>query len=174
MSFLFRVTPGARGGSNQSCSRWPTPWPQQGRIWAASATYTTTHAGSLTHWVRPGMEPASSGMPVRFAHFWATLGTPPRSYFKKLVRSSRLGQQKRIRIIRIIIGLHMLPPYFLMSDMRGPAYRLKLHGLKQKRERIQLRTKESSPSIQNKLFCYSNTNREQKIHWEFPRSSPKS
>ena len=37
------------------------PQPQQLRIWAMSATCTTAHgnAGSLTHWVRPGIEPTS-------------------------------------------------------------------------------------------------------------------
>ena len=36
--------------------------PQQHEIWAMSVTYTTAHsnARSLTHWVRPGIEPASS------------------------------------------------------------------------------------------------------------------
>ena len=37
-------------------------------IWATSATFTTAHssAGSLTHWTRPRIEPASSGILVRF------------------------------------------------------------------------------------------------------------
>ena len=40
----------------------PTPQPLQRRIRATSAIYTTAHgnAGSLTHWARPGIEPASS------------------------------------------------------------------------------------------------------------------
>ena len=40
---------------------------QQG-IQAASATYTTAlgNTRSLTHWVRPGIKPGSSWMPVRF------------------------------------------------------------------------------------------------------------
>ena len=43
--------------------------PQQHRIRAASATYTTAHGngGSLTHWARPGMESLSSWLLVRFA-----------------------------------------------------------------------------------------------------------
>ena len=42
------------------------PQPQQLRIWAASVTYTTVHgnAGSLIHWARLGVEPASSWIPV--------------------------------------------------------------------------------------------------------------
>ena len=38
--------------------------PQQCRIQAVSATYTTAHGNtrSLAHWVRPGIEPASSGI----------------------------------------------------------------------------------------------------------------
>ena len=49
-------------GWNQSCSCQPTLQPQQRRIQAASATYATAYgnAGSLTHWVRPGIEAASS------------------------------------------------------------------------------------------------------------------
>ena len=70
---LFRATPPAYGGSqarglNQSCSLQPTPQSQQRRIWAASVTYTTAHSntGSLTHGARPGMEPLSSWILVRF------------------------------------------------------------------------------------------------------------
>ena len=49
-------------GSNESCSCQPM------QIQALSATYTTAHGNtrSLTHWVRPGIEPASSWIPVRF------------------------------------------------------------------------------------------------------------
>ena len=55
-------------GSNWSCSCWSTPQPQQCGIWVASATYTTAHsnAGSLTHWLRPGIEPVSSWILVTF------------------------------------------------------------------------------------------------------------
>ena len=46
-------------------------------IWAESATYTTGHsnAGSVTHWTRPGITPASSWIPVRFvsAEPWRAL-----------------------------------------------------------------------------------------------------
>ena len=40
----------------------------QRRIRATSATYTTAHsnAGPLTHWVRPGIEPKTSWLLVRF------------------------------------------------------------------------------------------------------------
>ena len=71
-SFL-RATGAAYGGSqarglNWSCSCRPTPQPQQCHIWAASATYTTTHgnARSLIHWARSGIEPSSSWILVRF------------------------------------------------------------------------------------------------------------
>ena len=42
--------------------------PQQGRIQSTSATYTTVHsnAGSLTHWARPRIEPATSWFLVGF------------------------------------------------------------------------------------------------------------
>ena len=40
-------------------------------------TYPTAHGnvGSLTHWARPGIEPASSWILVGFVSFWATMGT---------------------------------------------------------------------------------------------------
>ena len=55
-------------GPNQSCSCQPAPQSQQCQIRAMSATYTATHrnAGSLTHWVGPGIEPTSSWILVKF------------------------------------------------------------------------------------------------------------
>ena len=57
-----------RLGSNQSCSCWPMPQPQQRQIRAMSVTYPIAHgiARSLTHWARPWMVPASSWILVRF------------------------------------------------------------------------------------------------------------
>jgi len=67
-----------RLGVYWSWSYWPMPEPQQRRIWAVSATYTTTHSntGSLTHWARPGIEPATSWFLMGFVNHWATMGTP--------------------------------------------------------------------------------------------------
>ena len=67
-----------RLGFNQSCNCWPTPQPQQHRIWAASAIYTSAHgnSGSLTKWVRPAVEPTSLWIVVAFFTCWATTGTP--------------------------------------------------------------------------------------------------
>ena len=47
----------------------PRPQPQQHQIRAMSATYTTAHdnAGSLTHCMKPGIEPSTSWFLVRFA-----------------------------------------------------------------------------------------------------------
>ena len=58
--------------------RRPTPEPQQLGIQAESATYTTTHSNvwSLTHWVRPGIEPESSWMLLGFTNHWAMTETP--------------------------------------------------------------------------------------------------
>ena len=57
-------------GSNRSCSWQPAPQPQQRGIWAADVdvTYTTAHGNirSVTHWARPGIEPAYSLVLVRF------------------------------------------------------------------------------------------------------------
>ena len=50
----------------------------QSGIWTASVTYTTAHSntGSSTHWARPGIEPASSWIRLRFLNHCATMGTP--------------------------------------------------------------------------------------------------
>ena len=44
------------------------PQPREHRIRAVSVTYTTAHGNtrSITHWVRPGIEPASSWILVGF------------------------------------------------------------------------------------------------------------
>ena len=51
-----------------SCSPQAAPQPQWHRVQTMSATYTTAHSNtrSLTHWGRPGIEPTSSCMLVRF------------------------------------------------------------------------------------------------------------
>ena len=48
------------------------------QIWAVATGLRHSHSnvGSLTHWVRPGIEPASSRTLVRFVNRWATVGTP--------------------------------------------------------------------------------------------------
>ena len=61
------------------CCCQPTPEPQQHhQLWAASVTYTTAHgnARSFTHWARPGIEPTSLWILIRFLAHWATVGTP--------------------------------------------------------------------------------------------------
>ena len=57
-------------GLHQSHSNWG--------IWAASVTYTIArgNTGSLTHWVRPGIEPETSWFLFGFVNHWATVGTP--------------------------------------------------------------------------------------------------
>ena len=54
------------------------PEPQQCRIQAASMTCTTVqgNAGWLTHWARPGVEPATSWFLVRFVNHYTMMGTP--------------------------------------------------------------------------------------------------
>ena len=88
LSALWRF-PGQ--GSNWSCSHQPMPQPQQFGIWATSATYTTapSNAGSLTHWARPGIEPASSWILVSF------VSTAPQQEF--LLWVSLIGT----RVIRV-------------------------------------------------------------------------
>ena len=69
--YHFRAAPMAYGGSQPRVSNWSwshSPMAHQHRIQDVSVTYTTAHgsAGSLTHWVRPGIKPVSSRMLVRF------------------------------------------------------------------------------------------------------------
>ena len=85
-----RAAPTAHGGSQARGSNWsrshqPTPEPQQRGIRAASASHTTAHgnAGSLTHWARPGIKPATSWCLIRFVNCWATVGTPDYFYHLK-------------------------------------------------------------------------------------------
>ena len=64
------------GGLTRGTWTFPGKWsiwsyscqPQQRRIWAVSTTYTIAHSNmeSLSHWTRPGMEPATSWFLVGF------------------------------------------------------------------------------------------------------------
>ena len=65
--FVFRAAPMAYGdcqasGVQSELQLLVTPQPQQCRIQTTSVSYTTAHgnARSLTHWVRPGIKPATS------------------------------------------------------------------------------------------------------------------
>ena len=53
------------------------PQPQQCCIQATSSTYATacSNARHPTHWTRPGIQPASSWILVRFITRWAVMGT---------------------------------------------------------------------------------------------------
>ena len=56
----------------------PTPQPQQWRIGATSAAYTTVqgNAGSLAHCLKPGIEPRNLMVPSRTHFRSSTTGTP--------------------------------------------------------------------------------------------------
>ena len=84
---LFRAAPVTHGGSQARGPIRPVassllPGPQQCGIQAESATYTTAHinAGSLTHWARSEIEPATSLFLVGFVNHCAMMGTPPVSF----------------------------------------------------------------------------------------------
>ena len=63
---LFFLIPGP--GFELELQLLPMPQPQQHQIWAASVTYTAISGNirSLTHWVRPGIEPAPSWRQCQF------------------------------------------------------------------------------------------------------------
>ena len=74
-TLLFRATPTAIWrfpGKGRIRAVAATPQPQQWRIQAASATYTTAHdnTGSLIHWARPGIESAFSWILVSSVPQW--------------------------------------------------------------------------------------------------------
>ena len=71
--FFFRVVPVACGSSQArsqivAVATGLHPQPQKHQIRDASVTCTTAHdnAGSVIHYARPGIEPASSWIVVRF------------------------------------------------------------------------------------------------------------
>ena len=76
---FFRAAPAAHG-SSWARRRKSERQTQQGGIQATSATYTTAQGNtrSLTHWVRPGIEPSTSWIIVGFVTGWATT---PQCYF---------------------------------------------------------------------------------------------
>ena len=107
LSFFFPFiqphTPMAYGssqsqGSNQSCSCRRTPQPQQSEIWATSVTHAAAcgNTGSLTHWARPGIKPASSQRRCRVMTQWATIGTPCLT-FKFGFHATNCWERKRKR-----------------------------------------------------------------------------
>ena len=83
---LFTAAPVAHGSSQaRGQIRATAAGLHHSRIQAESATYTIAHnnAGSLTHWVRPGMEPASSWILVGFVtteRQWEPLIYPLETY----------------------------------------------------------------------------------------------
>ena len=61
----------------------PAPQPQQHQIQAPSANYAAAYGntGSLTHWVRPGIEPASSQRQHQVLHPLSTMGAETPFFF---------------------------------------------------------------------------------------------
>ena len=82
-SFLSFLGPHLQWGLKQSCTCWPAPQPQQCGSQATSVTYTTAHGngGSLTHWARLGIKPASSWI-LAVCFCCTTTGTPPFKRFR--------------------------------------------------------------------------------------------
>ena len=108
-----------------SCSCWPTPQPQKRQIQAQSATTAHSYAGSLIHWARLGIEPASSRMPVRFvsAEPWRELLEIDLNFISFLTRALSDGYYPFTRTLpfmladpsSILISPHYLSPCQLLS-----------------------------------------------------------
>ena len=88
---LFRVTPTAYGGSQAN-----------GRIWAIAVALRHNHSNtrSLTHWVRPGIKPASSWILVRF------VSTEPRQQLHQYALATRLFSHVDNSIIPVFSHLN--------------------------------------------------------------------
>ena len=80
--FFLMATPVTYGSSQTKVKSElqlrPTLEPQQCGIQAPSMTYTEacSNAGSLTHWARPGIGPATSWTRCQILNHWATMETP--------------------------------------------------------------------------------------------------
>ena len=81
-SLLIFVDPSLMSSLQRGCGHRPTPQTQQQQIWAASVTYTTAqgNAGSLTHEVRPGIEPVFSWIILRFTSLLPRWEPQPSSF----------------------------------------------------------------------------------------------
>ena len=88
-----------RLGSNWSCSCQPRPQPHQNQT--TSATQATAHgnAGSLNHWLRPGIKTASSWILVKFITHWATTGTPRAPFNHPFIQQIITGYHGMVVII---------------------------------------------------------------------------
>ena len=83
---------------------------------ATSATFTTAHSntGSLTHWLRSGIEPTSSWILVRFIPHWTTKGAPTLQISNALLFTLCLG----------------FPPFSWSSSSSNLFYKWGLWGVK--------------------------------------------
>ena len=117
---LFKATPMAYISSQEGVeSNWsqPTPQPQQRRIRAESATYTTArgNAGSLTHWERTGIEHTSSYILVGIINPWATRGTPSSPLFSIPLIFQHIHIYKSLGFIEMIYGVSFSARIFWMN-----------------------------------------------------------
>ena len=104
----------------------PQPQPQQHQVQAACVTYTTPHGNtrSLTHWVRPEIEPTSSWILVRFV----TTGPQWKLGHGILVHDRRNRLQEKAGSLILIIYL-ALNPNMQNSEQANPQYGEKQDGV---------------------------------------------
>ena len=144
--FFPRAAPMTYGGSQargliRTVATGLGPEPQQHRIQATSMTHTTAHnsTGSLTHWARPGIEPATTRFLVGFVNHCAMTKTPRFSVLKAVIYSTfsvpfynhirkpnndllvSLAPSLRItRMLRLIVSLIFAVPLFLHFSRVSP------------------------------------------------------
>ena len=96
--------------------------PQQHQIRATSTTYTTAlgNAGSLTHWAKPGIEPANLWFLVRFVNHWVRTGTSPNIiyiYDTKEQTMTRMLNLKPKAIVRTPNAAKLLSTYMINGQV---------------------------------------------------------
>ena len=119
--YLFIYFLGLHLGVEQSCSCWPVSQPQQCWIRAVSVTYTAAHsnAGSLTHWMRPGIKPVSSWTLVGFITTEPWWELPLCPFLNQIVLCSVILKKYTLDINALF--RYMICKYFF------PFYRLLFH-----------------------------------------------
>ena len=106
---LFGAAPPAQGGAQGG-----------GELGLQLPAHTTAHssAGSSTHWTRPGLEPASSWMLVRFANRWAMMGTP-KAGFWTLVSSTLERTHPRTSLYKLLAKMPSSQPMGSLGVLRA-------------------------------------------------------
>ena len=90
-----------RLGLNQNCSCQSVPQLQPHQIWATNAAYLAacSNVGSLTPWLRSGIQPASSWMLAGYLSHWATR-TPGFFFFNSYMWGTEVRNVREVQTMK--------------------------------------------------------------------------